>query len=325
MKYNYLMKIARTIISYYNGSKYIEQQVNSILSQALPEGYKHELIIYDDFSKEEEFTFLKSKYGNNELIRIIKNEENRGIAISYIEGFNQALKDNVDVLFLADQDDIFLEGKYLKHIALHNTSNKALVITSDNRWFFEQDLRKPRKSKNHSAHNMSIDIKLCKDNVIESLDKLVEGLYEERKVNSLIWQWVGFIYHDTLISMLFTNANQIYGTKDLITCDWRNYATSFSTNSGLKEVIYQASHYNWYFYCVKPLFMKTLNIKISIRKFNLHDRFADPSKVGGWFKWHFDNFAMYLRIKYLRDFVHISTDVKNYKNKIKMSGGKNEN
>lgn len=87
----------------YNGSKYIEEQVISILEQL---GENDELIISDDSSTD----LTKSL-----LLRIaddrVKFISNRGVS-GYTGNFENALNfASGDFIFLSDQDDIWLPGK----------------------------------------------------------------------------------------------------------------------------------------------------------------------------------------------------------------------
>lgn len=86
----------------YNGEKYIEEQIDSILSQL---GENDELVISDDGSKDRTLEIIRGY--NDPRIRLLihnkgcytKNFEN---AISHAKG---------DYIFLSDQDDIWLPDK----------------------------------------------------------------------------------------------------------------------------------------------------------------------------------------------------------------------
>jgi len=103
----------------YNGEKYIYSQVMSILNQI---GKNDELIISDDSSSDGTVMVLKSisdnrikLYENNTFRDPIKNFQN---ALKYAKG---------SFIFLADQDDVWIDGKYVKVLELLETYN--LVIS----------------------------------------------------------------------------------------------------------------------------------------------------------------------------------------------------
>lgn len=87
----------------FNGAKFLEQQINSILAQLGPDD---ELIISDDGSTDNTMSLI---YGlNDDRIKIVFNN---GVS-DYSSNFNNAIDKSVgDIIFLADQDDIWLQGK----------------------------------------------------------------------------------------------------------------------------------------------------------------------------------------------------------------------
>lgn len=87
----------------YNGEKYIQEQIDSILAQ-LDEG--DEIVISDDGSKDNTVRILDNY--QDIRIKIIVNEGNRG----YTSNFYNALKEaKGDIILLSDQDDIWCENK----------------------------------------------------------------------------------------------------------------------------------------------------------------------------------------------------------------------
>lgn len=93
----------------YNGEKYLEEQIDSILSQSQT---VDEIIICDDKSTDSTYEIIKNykkKYPN--LFSIYQNEKNLG----YVSNFEKALAlANHDVVFLCDQDDIWYPEKVEK-------------------------------------------------------------------------------------------------------------------------------------------------------------------------------------------------------------------
>lgn len=97
-------------IATYNGEKYIEQQLLSILKQLSP---YDEIVISDDGSSDNTIEIIKSL--SSPLIKIYKNEGEHG----YTPNFENALKmSNGEFVFLADQDDIWQDDKVEKTLSL---------------------------------------------------------------------------------------------------------------------------------------------------------------------------------------------------------------
>ncbi len=100
------MKIS-VVMSTYNGEKYIVEQLDSLRVQTK---LIDEVIIYDDASNDSTVAIIKSyidQYALNNW-KLYLGEENLG----YIQGFTSVLKYATgDIIFLADQDDIWLSDK----------------------------------------------------------------------------------------------------------------------------------------------------------------------------------------------------------------------
>lgn len=90
-------------IATYNGEKFIKQQLTSILEQLAP---ADEIIVSDDNSKDNTRNIIEEL--NDGRIKII---DGPGMG-SPTKNFEQALKHaKGDYIFLADQDDVWKEGK----------------------------------------------------------------------------------------------------------------------------------------------------------------------------------------------------------------------
>lgn len=92
----------------YNGEKYIERQLVSIIKQTL---LPDEVIIVDDCSTDHTVEIVKNFIKDNSLSnswRLIRLEENKG----FIESFYVSITNTTgELIFLCDQDDIWLPDK----------------------------------------------------------------------------------------------------------------------------------------------------------------------------------------------------------------------
>ncbi len=108
----------------YNGEKYILRQLNSILIQL---SEIDEIIISDDSSNDNTINIIKSL--NDNRIKISENNKFN----SPVYNMENALKmANGDYIFMADQDDIWIENKVsemLKYLKYYNLviSNASIV------------------------------------------------------------------------------------------------------------------------------------------------------------------------------------------------------
>lgn len=89
----------------YNGEKYVNNAIESILSQTIR---NFEFIIVDDGSKDKTLEIIKSYAKKDKLIRIIKNHVNIGVTRS----LNNAIREsNGEYIIRQDADDISLPNR----------------------------------------------------------------------------------------------------------------------------------------------------------------------------------------------------------------------
>ncbi|WP_294304072.1 glycosyltransferase family 2 protein [uncultured Chryseobacterium sp.] len=113
------MKISICIATY-NGEKFISEQIDSILKQIKNHD---EIIISDDGSIDKTLEIVESF--NDKRIRIIHNRGEKG----YTPNFQNALKQaSGDIIFISDQDDVWLPGKY--NAVIEDLKNYDLVVTN---------------------------------------------------------------------------------------------------------------------------------------------------------------------------------------------------
>ena len=102
------MKICITLATY-NGEKYLAQMLDSLVAQTRPADV---IIAVDDGSKDSTCEILE-RYKDKLPLEITKFEKNRGHRASFstaLEKARELLADD-DLIFLADQDDIWLPNK----------------------------------------------------------------------------------------------------------------------------------------------------------------------------------------------------------------------
>ena len=110
----------------YNGEKFIHQQLNSILTQTLE---VDEIVVCDDGSTDATVSILNAyKVNYPELFKIYINEQN----LRSVKNFEKAISlcEN-DIIFLCDQDDIWLENK-VEVIVNYFENNSEITTVATN-------------------------------------------------------------------------------------------------------------------------------------------------------------------------------------------------
>ena len=117
------------VIATYNGEKYIEAQLRSVFMQSKP---VDEVLIFDDGSTDKTVEIVKKFISKNGCSgwSLIQNKENKGYCKNFLEGMKTA---KGDIIFLADQDDVWLFEKVAEMTAVleSRAEIKALCCSCD--------------------------------------------------------------------------------------------------------------------------------------------------------------------------------------------------
>lgn len=122
------------ILGFYNGNKYILEQINSIVSQTHKNIF---IFIFDDSSVQK---IIKNKIQGiqkrKNQISIIKRKSNLGYAKNFLFGLKE-IKENFDFYAFSDQDDIWEKDKIEEAIINLNDKNQsnATLFCSRTRYF----------------------------------------------------------------------------------------------------------------------------------------------------------------------------------------------
>lgn len=99
------MKISVAMCTY-NGEKYIKEQLESILSQTI---IPDELVVCDDVSKDKTWMILEEFKKKAQIsVRLVRNKTNLGSNQNFAKAISLCTG---DIIFLSDQDDIWLPHK----------------------------------------------------------------------------------------------------------------------------------------------------------------------------------------------------------------------
>ena len=110
----------------FNGSKYLLEQLESLENQSI---FIDELIFCDDASTDSTLDIVKSWATKSKInVAIFKNEKNLG----YTANFYRALSlCNGDIVFICDQDDVWLPNKLKTVLQKHESDKEAKVVIHD--------------------------------------------------------------------------------------------------------------------------------------------------------------------------------------------------
>lgn len=127
------MKKVTVLMSTFNGEKYVEEQINSILKQkGIDSNFSMQLMIRDDMSTDKTKEILEKYRENLKIDFLVDDLGNIGVKQSFFQLLRNS--PNADLYFFCDQDDIWPKNKILEFMYSYNSigdQNRPLGFYSD--------------------------------------------------------------------------------------------------------------------------------------------------------------------------------------------------
>ncbi|GAB3994379.1 glycosyltransferase [Spirosoma daeguense] len=219
----------------YNGQKYVSQQLDSILSQSHT---VDEIVICDDGSTDRTVEIIKEYVKiYSPIIKFFINNHKLGLIKNFEKAINTCTK---DIIFLADQDDIWHNTKVEKTLLFFKNNNDKEAVFHDLRimlkgrilnqtmwdmFFFHKEFRIPEKLSwyllyyNNVVTGAALAIRHPKEKVHIPISGMVEKYTK-----------IPFFLHDYLLALDYSSKNKL-GILDECLIDYRLHRNQ---NSGLK-------------------------------------------------------------------------------------------
>lgn len=124
----YITPRISVVMATYNGAGYILEQIESILAQSLQ---PHEVIVCDDCSVDGTYEIVNEFIVRHQLSswQLYRNEVNLGFSNNF---YNAICKSTGDLVFLADQDDVWMENKIHDMAKAFDLNNDIKVLSCKN-------------------------------------------------------------------------------------------------------------------------------------------------------------------------------------------------
>ena len=140
------------VMSCYNGSKYIIEQMESLKNQTRK---IDEVLIFDDGSTDDTVAKIEKYISDNGLLdwQVHLNAENYGWQKSFAQGI---LKATGDILFLCDRDDVWMPDKIETMSRLMENEEIGLLVSDLEPMYMSKDTRKLTLRKLGTAYSGKI-------------------------------------------------------------------------------------------------------------------------------------------------------------------------
>lgn len=188
----------------YDGEKYIAEQLQSIFNQTVKPS---EIIICDDCSQDNTVKII------NDLIKqtLIKSDLIiNSVNLGYIKNFEKAIKlCSGDIIFLSDQDDVWLPQKIEKHLLRYSETDCSLVFSDA--FLVDEKLNKYNISLLEKGHtNLLIKENYTELFTILKMKNVATGTTMSFKKNlkKYIFPFSNNVCHDYWITLLTDMSNK---------------------------------------------------------------------------------------------------------------------
>lgn len=141
------MKKIEVLMSTYNGEKYVERQILSILQQT---GVEVHLTIRDDGSRDRTTLIIEDMMMENPNLSLIK-ADNVGYKKSFL-GLLSICQD-ADYYAFADQDDVWLDTKLIEAVRILDQEPDDIKLYASNLILVDENLDEIGRTKFKSAHS----------------------------------------------------------------------------------------------------------------------------------------------------------------------------
>lgn len=212
----------------FNGSKYIEEQMKSILNQSLK---PDEVIIHDDKSTDDTIILINNFIFNNKLEdkwKLVINEQNLGYPSNF---YTSIINCKGDIIFLSDQDDIWEIDKIKSMVQIMNDNSMIQLLSCRHEIINEHgeiigSIMAPRSRTNEKL------IKIDTNTVLKSFEwpgmtmAFRNSFFREKCIDLVNTQ----IPHDFGLAFLASNSEAFYFYNQL-----GAYHRRHNSNTGLSE------------------------------------------------------------------------------------------
>lgn len=218
-------------MSTYNGEKYITEQIDSILSQSLPETAEVTLYVRDDGSTDKSCAILKEYESRNRLI--FSKGNNIGVCSSFLS-LLKSIPLEYDYVALCDQDDVWHKDKLSRAISVLSSTNQSIPQLYCSEYIFCDANLNPIGKSNLNKAGVSF-VKLLFENVCSG-NTMVLNCSLHRLASSVCSD--GAYCHDWWLALLASSQGEIHFDRTFFSLDYRRIGTNASpTGLGFIELL----------------------------------------------------------------------------------------
>jgi rhamnosyltransferase len=224
------MKKIAVLLASYNGTKYIKEQIDSILNQ---KDVEVTIFVSDDLSTDRTLEYLQNIYKDNKkLVYLESNQKFGGAAKNFYRLIRDVDFSAFDYVSLADQDDIWYEDKLLR--AVKTMEEEQIDTYSSNVLAFWEDGKRVLINKSQaqrkydflfSSAGPGCTYVMKKEFLMDFKDQMIKKQFLLEKID----------LHDWLLYAYARTNNYKWFVDNIPTMLYRQHSSNeFGANSGFK-------------------------------------------------------------------------------------------
>ena len=194
------------VMTTYNGTRFLEEQLDSLRLQTLP---AYEVLIFDDCSSDGTPAMVSDYIKKHTLGWILHvNEKNIGWKKNYMYNIPKA---KGDVVFLCDQDDIWLENKCEVMVkTLEETPDCNVLLSNYFPYVVEGGSPVSRRSRFHSDNRKVKKVHPTRKNLQATLRPGCTLCFKKKFFDQISSYWDEELAHDAFLSYMGLLENSLY-------------------------------------------------------------------------------------------------------------------
>lgn len=200
----------------YNGSKFVEEQLRSILNQTVP---VDEICIGDDNSTDDTISIIERiAKETNSNIKVVVNKPNFGCNANFDKTINRCTG---DIIFFSDQDDIWMPNK-VETILDYFEKNPQKEVVFTNGCFIDEDSKqftekkmfdavslKPSTIKQMVTYGLILEVLIVHNRATGATMAIRKSFVGQYNIRDVEARKPGDVYFDHIISLAAASQNKL--------------------------------------------------------------------------------------------------------------------
>lgn len=219
------------VMSTYNGERYVEEQLESVFEQQLPNGVNLDVVVRDDGSTDETLSILRG-YAQKGRIELHEGR-NVGVCASFLD-LLEGLPLRYDYVALCDQDDVWHADKLLRAVSVLDRFGQTTPQLYCSEYIFCDSgltpIGKSQLNKSGVTFEKMLYENVCSGNTMvmnRALHDVIRSLGHE-----------GVYCHDWWLALIATALGELHYDTTFFSLDYRRIGSNASpTGSGFLKLL----------------------------------------------------------------------------------------